>query len=123
MMIYEEVRAVGRYVVLKGRQVEDKTEVKTKSGIVLTGDAAASANESGQRINTNGGKIRIEPPVVHSIGPKVNVKELGIELGDQVVINDYDSHSFMDDGGNIYIVCKDESIQTVIKVAKEEGES
>lgn len=113
-MIYDEVKAAGRYVVLKGEVAEEKTEVKTESGILLQGDTA-NANSSGQRINANGGKVRIKPPVVYSIGPKVNKKEIGIEIGDMVIINDYDAHSFQDDTGAIYIVCKDESIQTVIK--------
>lgn len=113
-MIYEEVKAAGRYVILKGEIAEDKTEVKTESGIILQGDTA-SANSSGQKVNTNNGKVRIKPPVVHSIGPKVNVEEIGIKIGDSVIINDYDAHSFQDDTGAIYIVCKDDSIQTVIK--------
>ena len=112
-MIYEEVKATGRYVVLKGEIAEDKTEVKTESGIILQGNTA-NANSSGQKVNTNNGKVRIKPPIVHSIGPKVNKEEIGIELGDMVVINEYDAHSFQDDTGAIYIVCKDDSIQTVI---------
>lgn len=113
-MVYEEVKASGRYVVLKGEIAEEKTEVKTQSGIILQGDTA-NANASGQKVNTNNGKVRIKPPVVFSIGPKVNKEEIGIELGDNVIINDYDAHSFQDDTGAIYIVCKDDSIQCVIK--------
>lgn len=113
-MVYEEVRATGRYVVLKGEIAEEKTEVKTESGIILQAETA-NANASGQKVNTNRGKVRIKPPVVHSIGPKVNVDEIGIKIGDSVIINDYDAHSFQDDTGAIYIVCKDESIQTVIR--------
>jgi len=114
-MIYEEVKAAGRYVVLKAEKAEDKTEVKTESGIILQADTMR-ANSSGQRINVETGKVRIKPPVVHSIGPKVNVDEIGIKVGDSVILNDYDIHSFLDDNGTIYIVCKDESIQSVIKV-------
>lgn len=44
-MIYEEVKAAGRYVVLKGEIAEEKTEVKTASGIILQGDTA-NANSS-----------------------------------------------------------------------------
>ena len=115
-MRYSEVKAVGNYVVLKGEMAKEKEEVVTEGGIVLTGEATSAANSSGQRVNTNSGKVRIKPPIVYSIGPKVSKEELGIEIGDRVICNDYDVHSFTDDDGEfIWIVCKDTSIQTVIK--------
>lgn len=113
-MIYEDVIATGNYIVLKGEVAKDEAEVKTKSGLVMAADAAG-ANSSGQKVNTATGKVRIKPPVVHSIGPKVNVEELGIAIGDQVIINDYDAHSFTDDTGSIYVVCRDVNVQCVIK--------
>ena len=57
-MIYEEVKAAGRYVVLKGEIAEDKTEVKTESGIILQGNTA-SANSSGQKVNTINGEMEV----------------------------------------------------------------
>lgn len=122
-MKYEDVKAVGRYVVLKSEKAEDKNEVITESGLVLSGEAAG-ANNAGHRVNANGGKVRIKPPKVYSIGPKVNKEELGLELGDKVVVNDYDIHSFTSDSEDgkpdeiVWIVCKDESIQCVIKTEK-----
>lgn len=121
-MKYTDVKAVGRYVVLKAEKAEEPKEVVTDSGLVLPG--ASAVKETGHNVNLQRGKVRIKPPKVYSIGPKVNKEELGLEIGDEVVCNDYDIHSFtsdLEDGKEdavIWIVCKDDSIQCVIKTEK-----
>jgi co-chaperonin GroES (HSP10) len=115
-MVYEEVRATGEYVVLKAEVATEEKEVKTETGLILDGSSAAiKENQSGQRINSKNGKIRVKPPVIWSIGPEVDLAKYGFSLGDSVIINDYDAHSFYDDEGTIYIVCKASNIQCVIK--------
>ena len=116
-MKYTDVKAVGRYVVLKAERAEEE-EVTTESGLVLPN---ADNKETGHRVNLVRGKVRVKPPKVYSIGPKVNKEELGLEIGDDVIVNDYDIHSFTSDSEDgiedaiIWIVCKDESIQCIIK--------
>lgn len=115
-MKIKDFKATGQYVVLKAVPVEEETEVTTEGGIILSAEAAGKSNE-GQKINAGGGKVRIKQPVVYSIGPKVNKEEMGFDIGDTVVYNDYDAQTFQPDADKeeYYILCKDVNIKAVIK--------
>ena len=116
-MRYEEVKAVGNYVVLSTEKAEDKTEIKTDSGIILQAETA-KINVAGQVINVPGGKMRIKPPKIISVGPKVNLEEMGFKIGDTVYLNEYDARTFASDDKEIFIVCKDINIQCAVKTVE-----
>ena len=97
-MKIKEIKATGKYVVIKVKEVAMSIETKTKSGIILQ-----TENTDGQKINnkTNTGKVRGKF-IIDSIGPDVDLDKMGFKIGDEVIINDYDDQT-NDDKENNYV--------------------
>ena len=112
-MKIKEIKATGKYVVIKVKEVAMSIETKTKSGIILQ-----TENTDGQKINnkTNTGKVRVKF-IIDSIGPDVDLDKMGFKIGDEVIINDYDAQT-IGDKDNTYVLCKAESVKAVV-VAEE----
>ena len=112
-MKIKEIKATGKYVVIKVKEVAMCIETKTKSGIILQ-----TENTDGQKINnkTNTGKVRGKF-IIDSIGPDVDLDKMGFKIGDEVIINDYDAQT-IGDKDNTYVLCKAESVKAVV-VAEE----
>ena len=112
-MKIKEIKATGKYVVIKVKEVAMSIETKTKSGIILQ-----TENTDGQKINnkTNTGKVRGKF-IIDSIGPDVDLDKMGCKIGDEVIINDYDAQT-IGDKDNTYVLCKAESVKAVV-VAEE----
>ncbi len=112
-MKIKEIKATGKYVVIKVKEVAMSIETKTKSGIILQ-----TENTDGQKINnkTNTGKVRGKF-IIDSIGPDVDLDKMGFKIGDEVIINDYDAQT-IGDKDNTYVLCKAESVKAVV-VAEE----
>ena len=112
-MKIKEIKATGKYGVIKVKEVAMSIETKTKSGIILQ-----TENTDGQKINnkTNTGKVRGKF-IIDSIGPDVDLDKMGFKIGDEVIINDYDAQT-IGDKDNTYVLCKAESVKAVV-VAEE----
>lgn len=112
-MKIKEIKATGKYVVIKVKEVAMSVETKTKSGIILQ-----TENTEGQKINnkTNTGKVR-GIFIVDSIGPDVDLEKMGFKVGDEVILNDYDAQTIGDEN-TTYVLCKAESVKAVV-VAEE----
>ena len=109
-MKIKEIKATGKYVVLKVEEVATTVEKVTESGIIIQ-----TENTDGQKINSksgNGEKIR-GITVVHSIGPDVDLSKFGFAVGDEVIYNDYDAQ-VCGDADDTYVLCKAESIKAVV---------
>lgn len=108
-MKIKEIKATGKYVVIKVKEIAMSVETKTKSGIILQQE-----NTDGQKINAknNNGKVR-GIFIVDSVGPDVDLSKHGFKVGDEVVINDYDAQT-IGDPQSTYVLCKAESIKAVV---------
>lgn len=106
----KEIKAVGEWVVLEARRVEAETK-KTASGLIMPGKEAA-----GQSMNTpdHNGKMVVDF-FVHSIGEEAKEKLKTVNVGDEVIINDYDAQPCGDGKGNIYCLVKYSNIKCIVK--------
>lgn len=107
------LKAVGNYIVLKCIEAEKQQDIVTESGVVIP--AKFNKIASGQVINnpSKDGKIRVNS-FVESIGSGVDLTKWDVHIGDEVIVNDYDVQPQGDENGNIFALCKVESIKAII---------
>lgn len=107
------LKAIGNYVVLKCIEAEKQQDKVTAEGVYIP--AQFNKITSGQVINnpSKDGKIRVNS-FIESIGSGVDLEKWDVHVGDEVIVNDYDVQPQGDEDGNIYALCKVESIKAVI---------
>lgn len=109
-MKIKEIKATGKYIVIRVKEVAMSVETKTKSGIILQ-----SENTDGQKINNKQGNGKTRGIfIVDSIGPDVDLEKVGFKVGDEVVINDYDAQTVGDED-TTFVLCKADSVKAVVK--------
>jgi co-chaperonin GroES (HSP10) len=111
-MKFKNIEACGDYVVLKIVRTEEKKETKTKSGIILPNkeNEATKTNVNGERITASF--------FIEKIGPLVDANKYGFKVGDCCLPNNYDCQYIGDDEGNMYALCKAESIKCIVEEGK-----
>lgn len=103
----KEIKAVGEWVVCEAVPAESKVE-KTESGLIMPGKKA-----TGQNVNdpNKSGKLIVKYFVIKSIGEKV--KEPFFNVGDKVVIDDYDCQMISNGERGAYCLCHSSKIKAV----------
>lgn len=109
-MEIKNIKACGDYVIIKVVKIEKKEDNKTKSGIILLNK---EENEN-TKTNINGERVTAVF-YVNEIGPLVNKDTCGFKVGDEVVVNGYDTQYVGDDKDNLFAICKAESIKCVVE--------
>lgn len=100
---FKDVKAVGRFVVLKFVPVKkDMFEKKDGSNLLLpTG-------------GSDGSEKTVHKAIVHDIGPEVEKPTFSV--GDEVVFNQYDMKMVENDNGDNYGVLQGANVMAVLEV-------
>lgn len=101
----KEIRACGEWVVLEAREVEAE-EKKTKSGIIIPGQAA-----EGQTVNSSGGKKTVDL-LVYDIGPDARDK-VSYKKDDMVIVDNYDMQAIGTEQ-KTYVLCHYTKVKAII---------
>lgn len=109
-MKIEKIKAIGNFVVLKAITLNDKKEKKTNAGIILP----EQEEKYGTNVNnaTSNGKLKVKL-IVESIGGEVDKAKYDLNVGDEVICDNYDLQTIGDDN-TTYCLCKITSIKCVV---------
>lgn len=107
-------KAVGNYVVLRAVEETAAEDKLTENGVIIP--AMFNEKTTGQIINNpnKDGKIRVRF-YIDSIGSGVDKDCYSINIGDEVIVNDYDVQTQGGDNDEVYGLCKVESIKAVVE--------
>lgn len=100
---FKDVKAVGRYVVLKFVPVKRELYEKKEGSTLLLPTGGSEGSEK-----------TVHKAIIHGIGPEV--EKPNFDIGDEVVFNQYDLKQVENDNGDTFGIVQGTSIMAVLEV-------